>query len=82
MRRSQGLYGRATSNRPANGRNALAAADIGWAYAADARLRGGYRRSVRRRRLRSLLSVAAEGLALMALWGIPVVAWWIGLSLR
>ena len=70
-----------TSSRLANGRNVLDAADIGRAYALDARLRSGYRKSVRRRRLRYALSVAGEGLALLALWGIPVAAWVIGVRL-
>ncbi len=71
-----------TYGRQGSGRNALGAADIGRAYALDARLRSGYRRSVRRRRLRSLLSGAGEGLALAFLWTFPLFAWWIGVSLR
>ena len=82
MRESRGLSTIRTSSRLANGRNVLDAADIGRAYAANVRLRGGYRRSVRRRRLRSLLSGAGEGLALAFLWTFPLFAWWIGVSLR
>lgn len=82
MRESRESFARVTSSRLANGRNVLAAADIGRAYAANVRLRRGYRQSVRRRRLASWLSVAGEGLALLALWGIPVAAWIWGWSLR
>ena len=71
-----------TSDRPARGQHALDAADFTRAYALDARLRSGYRRSVRRRRLRSLLSGAGEGLALVFLLGVPVAAWIWGWSLR
>ena len=71
-----------TSDRRGSGHNALGAADFTRAYALDAQLRDGYRRSARRRRLRSLLSDAAEGLALVYLWGVPLLAWWIGVSLR
>ena len=59
----------------------MGAADIGRAYALDAALRRRYRQSVQRRRLASWLSVAGEGLALLALWGIPVAAWVIGVRL-
>ena len=82
MRESQGSFATHTSSRQESGRSALDAADFTRAYALDARLRDGYRRSVRRRRLRSLLSDASEGLALVFLWGVPLLAWWIGVSLR
>ena len=82
MRECRESFANRRPSRLANGRSALGAADFTRAYALDARLRSGYRQSVRRRRLRSLLSGASEGLALMFLWTFPLFAWWIGVSLR
>lgn len=81
MRELQGSSARVTSSSQKSGRSALGAADFTRAYAADARLRSGYRLSARRRRLRSLLSGAAEGLALAFLLGVPIAAWIFGISL-
>ena len=82
MRESQGLSAIRTSSRRGSRRNASAAMVSIGSYAQDARLRGAYRQSVRRRRLRSLLSGAGEGLALIFLWTFPLFAWWVGVSLR
>jgi hypothetical protein len=69
-----------TSGRRGSGRNALDAADSIGSYALDAQLRSGYKRSVRRRRLRSLLSDASEGLALIFLLGMPILAYLWGVA--
>lgn len=80
MRESQALYGRHSTVRPARGHNALGATDSIGSYVLDAQLRRGYRQSVRRRKLRSFISGVAEGVALVALLGLPIAAWMWGVA--